>query len=252
MDEEEKLEQVIPQEEQGEIQDVKPTKRSELQAMLGEEIPDYNADDDEVSAEQLMAYIKEGKDQKGRLADALKEDPRLAQVLADVVGKKRGAGASFARYFGKDLISAEEGTPEYDELLAAEEERKKELEAADVSRKEYEDNLNASMPILEKWCEENGEDKEAFLDYIWENIISPIYSGKYTAELCDLIFKGKSYDKDTTDAMAAGEVKGRNANINKMKEDIGDGMPKNIVSTPPEEEKPRKPKNAFLSKALGA
>ena len=37
-----------------------PTKRDQLISLLTEEIPGYNADDDESSAEMLMGYINEG------------------------------------------------------------------------------------------------------------------------------------------------------------------------------------------------
>ena len=133
-----------------------PTKRDQLISLLTEEIPGYNADDDESSAEMLMGYINGNKEQRNKLAEALQQDPRLAQMLADIVNKKRGAGNAMARYFGKDLLTAEEGTPEYDDILAAEEERKQEMEAMEASKKEYNDNLEKSMPIVEGWCQEKG------------------------------------------------------------------------------------------------
>lgn len=229
-----------------------PTKRDQLRSLLTDEIPGYNADDDESSAEMLMGYINGNKEQRNKLAEALQEDPRLAQMLADIVNKKRGAGNAMARYFGKDLLTAEEGTPEYDDILAAEEERKQEMEAMEASKKEYNDNLEKSMPIVEGWCQEKGYDIEEFLDKVWTNVISPIMSGSYSREICDFLDKGLNYDKDTQDALDAGVVKGRNENINKLKEEHGDGLPKGITSTVPVHSKEKKKRSPLIEEALQA
>lgn len=226
------------------------TKRDQLRSLLSEEIPGYSADDEESSAEMLIEYINGNKEQRKKLAEALQQDPRLAQMLADIVNKKRGAGNAMVRYFGKDLLSAEEGTPEYEDILSAEEERKKEQEAMEASRKEYNDNLEKSMPIVEEWCKEKGYDISEFLDKVWTDVISPIMSGSYSRETCDFLDKGLNYDKDTKDAMAAGVVKGRNENINKLKEERGDGLPKGITSAPGNPDKRKR--NSLIEAALNA
>ncbi len=227
-----------------------PSKRDDLRKMLSEEIPDYNLDDDEAGSGQLMDYIQNGKDQRGRLAEALQKDPRLAQVLADVASGKRGAAAALARYFGKDALMAEEGTEEYDAIIAAEEERKNELDAFDVSKKEYDANIEQSMPVLESWCQAKGVDMEQFMESIWEKVINPIMQGIYSEEMLELLDKGLNYDKDTQDAMAAGEIKGRNTNINKMREDVGDGMPKSMPTSAPQEE--NRKRSSFIQDAMKA
>ena len=228
---------------------VAPTKREMLNKLLSEEIPDYNVDDDESSAEMLMNYISGNKEQRNKLAEALQNDPRLAQMLADIVSGKRGAANSMVRYFGKDFLSAEEGSPEFEDIQAAEEERKKEMEAMDASRQEYSSNLEKSMPVVEDWCKEKGYDLDEFLDKVWMQVISPIMSGNYSREVCDFLDKGLNYDKDTKDALDAGVVQGRNENINKMREERGDGLPKGITTSTPAPEK-GKEKSPLLSAAL--
>lgn len=65
--------------------------------------------------------------------------------------------------------------------------------------------------------------------------------------------KGLRYDKDTEDAFAAGEVKGRNTNIHEMRAKVGDGMPKGLTSQgAPTEVKQKRPINSLLAKALNA
>lgn len=226
------------------------TKKDELRKLLSEEIPDYSEDDDESAAEMLMGYINGNREQRNKLAEAFQQDPRLAQMLADIVNGKRGASNAMVRYFGKDMLTAEEGSPEYDDIQAAEEERKQEMEAMEAGRQEYNNNLEKSMPLVEEWCQEKGYDIEEFLDKVWTSVISPIMSGNYSREICDFLDKGLNYDKDTQDALAAGVVQGRNENINKLKEERGDGLPKGITSVPgnPTQRK----RNSIIESALNA
>ena len=226
-----------------------PTNREKLKELLSGEIEGYNADDDEVSSSQLMEYINRGKEQRKAFSDVLTSDPRLAQVFADVASKKRGAGAAFARYFGKDLLNAEEGSEEYEEIAKAEEERKNELEGLMASEKSYKENVDKSLPILAKLCEEKGIDPEQYMDDVWQKVIQPMVLGNLH-EPFQLLMNGFNHDKDVEDAMAAGEVKGRNTNINRMREERGDGMPKGMVSSPTE--RPKRSRNPLLSAAMNA
>lgn len=247
--EEEKKEEIVDANVSQEETEVKPTKREMLNKLLLEEIPDYNADDDESAAELLTNYITGNKEQRNKLAEALQNDPRLAQMLADIVSGKRGAANSMVRYFGKDFLSAEEGSPEFDEIQAAEEERKKEMEALEASQQEYSNNLEKSIPVVEEWCKEKGYEMDEFLDKVWQQVISPIMSGSYSREVCDFLDKGLNYDKDTKDALDAGVVQGRNENINKMREERGDGLPKGITTAAPVTER-KKEKSPLISAAL--
>ena len=252
MDKEEmKNEEQLPTTMEAPPKEVQTSKREQLRSMLSEEIEGYNMDDDEEASGQLMGYVQNGRDQRTRMAEALQSDPRLAQVLSDVVSGKRGAAAALARYFGKDAFDVEEGTPEYEEIMQAEEERKQELEAFNVSKKEYEANLEASMPVIEQWCQKTGVDQEQFMDKIWAEVISPVMAGTYSEAMLELLNNGFNYAQDTQDAMKAGEVKGRNQNINKLREEVGDGLPKAMPATS-EQAVNKKKKNSFIESALGA
>jgi len=235
------------EEEAAALDEVKPSKKDELRKMLLEDIEGYNPDDEEGSAALLIDRLNASKEQKKKLADALNSDPRLAQVLADVVSGKRGAAGALVKYFGKDFLNAEEGTPEYEEIVKAEEERKAEQDANEASKKEYEANIEKTMPEVEAYCKEKGYDVDEFLNNAWEGIVKPILSGMYSRQVCEFIDKGSNYDNDVKAALEAGEVKGRNTNIHKMEERNGDGMPKAMGSAPVK--KPKKQGNDVLSLA---
>jgi hypothetical protein len=226
-------EEQTPPEEEGVKEGVPEVgkNRAELNRILGEEIDDYDADaDDETRAGLVSQYLTANREGRERMAKALKSDPRFAQALVDVANGKRGAAAALARYFGRDLMGMDEDDPEYEEVIKAEEERRKEQEAVEAGRKEYEENLKASIPVVKDWCNRSNLDMEEFLDNVWTRIVEPIKQGRYNEELLELLNHGFTYDKDIEDAMAAGVVKGKNENIAKLREEKGDGMPKGLKS----------------------
>lgn len=249
----EQQEEIIsaPEETPSITEEKKTTSKQALHEMLNGLIEGYNPEDEEKSSDLLMKYLNDNNAQKAKLAEALKNDPRIAQLLSDIVSGKRNAAGSLVRYFGKDFLSAEEGSPEYEAIIKAEEERKAEQEAAEASNKEYQDNLEKSMPEVESYCKEKGYNIDEFLDNAWSRLIQPVLSGLYSRNICEFIDKGLNYDKDVNDASEAGYVKGRNENIHKMKEDKGDGMPK-FTGSETVKEKPKKSGNSFIEMAMNA
>ncbi len=191
---------------------------------------DYEDGDEEGNYERLVERMKRSHSNATALAEMLSEDPRLAQAMSDIYQKKRGSAAAFVRYFGKDMLSAEEGSEEYAAIEAAEAERLAEANEMTERAKEYEKNIQETMSEVSAYCEEHGKDEEEFLKLFWEKVIFPILNGRYSKELCAMIDKALSYDQDVKDAERAGEVKGRNMKIDRMRSEKGDGLPKGLSS----------------------
>ena len=145
--------------------------------------PDFSDDDEDAVYDDMLSYRKSNDESRKRISDMLSENPQLAQVLSDIANKKRGAGAAFARYFGKDMLNAEEGTPEWDEIQQAEKERNEELLSLRKRGADYEANIEASKPVLDEFGKENGLDIDKFLDEAYSRIIEPIFLGKYDKEM---------------------------------------------------------------------
>ena len=255
----EKEEEVVVQEPQNPeaTQPEKPVtpKRDAFMALMKTRLGDsYSDDDEEGNYDRFTGMLNKDMEDSKELASMIAKNPKFAQVLSDVRNGKRGAGAAMARYFGKDLLSAEEGTPEYEEIMKAEEERMQEVSDMAERETQYKQNLEKTLPILEEYCTEKGIDPTEFKNNMWEKFIYPVLNGEYSKELCAMLDKGMSYDKDIEDATYAGEVKGRNMNIEKMRGDKGDGMPKGINSPGgmEPEEKGKKKKNPLISMALEA
>ena len=207
---------------------------------------------DEKTQMLLLEYMRENQEQNEKLAIALERDPRLSQMLADMVDGKRNAHSAMARYFGRRFMDFQEGTPEYEEMLLADEERRNEMMQAANDRREYEENLQQSRPVIEGYCKEQGYDPTEFLELAWERLVLPILSGKYTAEVCRALDYALRYEQDVEDAFAAGDIKGRNTNIQRMRQDFGDGMPKGIASVAPDVAPPKQRRNTLIEAALEA
>lgn len=204
------------------------------------------------SQEILKEFFRSNVEQNERLAAILELDPRLAQLLSDVVQGKRNAHAAMARYYGKSFFDIEEDTPEYEEMLRMDEERRNEAYEMAQNRREYEANLENSRPVIENFCREHGYEPAEFMDKVWEELVFPILSGTYTPEVCQALEHAISYEQDVEDAFAAGNIKGRNTNIRRMQEDFGDGLPKGMSSVAPEQKQRRPSGNSLIDAALKA
>lgn len=204
------------------------------------------------SQELLINHLLDNREQNERLAEVLGRDPRMAQMLADVVEGKRNAHSAMARYFGNGFMNYDEGTPEYEEMLIADEERREELFRLAEDRRAYEENLSRSMPVIENFCSQRGYDPSDFLEAVWERLVLPILSGSYTEAVCGALDNAINYEQDVEDAFTAGDVKGRNTSIQRMKGDFTDSMPSGMRSVAPAiTEKPRRG-NSLIDAALEA
>lgn len=215
-EEEKTVEQAPENMEQPAVNDEDMEYSNFLRDTLGE---DYDESDEKKNRKGLMDYVTRTKKGTKRISEAMQKDPRFGQALSDVASGRRGAHGALARYFGRDFLTAEEGTPEYDEIVQAEEERLKEMEEAVKSKEEYAKNYEESYPVIEKFCEERGYDVDDFREKIYEKVCVPIFEGRYDEQFLTLLDNAMNYEKDVEDAMKAGEVKGRNMNIQQMRRD---------------------------------
>ena len=227
-----------------------PTARQELEALLNERLPEEKRTGD--VDQMALDWIREKIAMDDRIIEALSDDPGVAQMFADIANGERKAGPAIVRYFGKALLDAEEGTPEYDELIAANEEYNNERESAKRTAEEH----NAKMLDFLDWLEEQlGEEEGAEgerMRRVYNEILIPLLDGVKDESLPGKLKKSLDYDKDVEDAFAAGEVKGRNMNINEMRSKVGDGMPKGLNSQAAPVEQPKRKVNSLIAKALNA
>ena len=246
MDETVKITEMTVEEPVGE-----PTARQELETLLNEILPEEKRTGD--VDQMALDFIKEQLESNNRIAEAIAEDERLAQAFADVATGTRKPAAAIARYFGKRFSTAEEGTPEYDEVMAADEEYFNEREKMKADREKQAVGASEFFDAFENYLEAQGLDKEKYIDAVFKEVLEPALDLRVDETLFARLVNAVDYNKDVEDAFVAGEVKGRNMNINEMRGKIGDGMPKGLTSQAmPVVEKPKRKVNSLIADALKA
>ena len=149
----------------------KPSKKQVyldyMRSRMGES---YGEDEDSVYSD-MLDYRQKNDESQERMTEILSKDPRLAQVLSDMAGGKRGATSALVRYFGKDILGAEEGSDEWNDLQNAEKERMEELESMRKSKEEYDVNIEASLPVLDEFATSRKIDIDEFLDRTVGNVV---------------------------------------------------------------------------------
>lgn len=224
--------------------------RAQLEALLSEMLPEERRTG---SVEQMaLEWIREQREMNRKISETLAENPEFAQAMAEVVTGKRSGAAALARYFGKDFMNVEEGSPEYEEMMNANTEWENERGAARKAAEDFDKAMEKSQEEINAHCAAKGVDPEEYQDRIEAEFIIPIFSGNIDAALLSKLDKALDYDKDTEDAFAAGEVKGRNENINKLRAQPGDGMPKGLGTQASVQQKKKRRGNPLIEAALQA
>lgn len=226
-----------------------PTADEMLEERLVELMPEEERTGD--MAKDALRLINQMVDERDRMVENISDDPRLAQVFADVVSGNRKPDAALVRYFGKNLLTAEEGTPEYDALLAEDEEYMNERNEMKTRREEQEQGATAFFDAFADYLDKQGLDREKYMDAVFSEVLEPALDLKVDEVLFARLVNAVDYNKDVEDAFQAGVVKGRNTNIHEMRGKIGDGMPK-ALSSQGAPEQPKRRVNSLIAKALNA
>lgn len=178
----------------------------------------YVEDDEDGNTDRLLEVLNRRDTRDRELAEMMIKDPRVAAIIGSIKNGK-SAPAAFARFLGREFMDAQEGTPEYDEIMAADAEHRAEAERLLEEERKYDENIERTMPILEEYCRKNHKDASDFKQQLYDKIIFPVLSGEYTEELCEIVLHGLDYDQDIADATEAGRVMGRNENIETLREE---------------------------------
>lgn len=233
--------------------DVKPEgdgARVELEALLKELMP---VEKQNASVEEMaLEYIKEQKAMNDRLVEALGDDPRMAQALAEMMHGGKGA-ASIVRYFGKSFLDAEEGSPEYEEVMKADKEFLDNKAKAEKNLQDFDNKAAEFFKAFVAYCERKNLNADVYKMRILDELMIPVMDWVATDEVFDRLVNAVDYNKDVEDAFQAGEVKGRNMNINELRARPSDGLPGGLGShgVPVQNEIPRK-RNSLIAAALEA
>jgi len=212
-------EQVVPETNQARM-------LANLRAKYGEDLEDdelygramegYDADHD---------YAKAQREETGRLAEIMQENPDLAAMYAEMFERGKDGNPEMALIniapLLKSYLTGEITSDEY-------EAKKKEQKAADDASAKKKADDEAKMAAQEKVftevCEEMGIDPQETLGKLSEVLLNPMASYEVGKEQIRALINMLNYEQD----VEAARVQGRNEQIETRKRDFArknDGLP---------------------------
>jgi len=218
-----------------EAQTGEKSEREELRDMLKKVFPDFEVGEDEdeetklvANVNELVEYQKKNKEANQAVMEALEASPVISKILSEIMQGSDEIEA-FARNIDLDDIKPVEGEPDMEKWNQAKEDRKKRLEAETKMREEWNANMTQTTNNLSEFVKEKGFNEDQSNDFAQkvDNVLTNILNGKMDKAFLEAMYKSFNYDQDIKKAQEAGEVKGRNEQIEvkKEKKSEGDGLP---------------------------
>lgn len=168
------------------------------------------------------------KGDNSKILEILQDNPEFAQLFAAV---KDGMPlrVALARVIDFDAVRPQEDDPDYEAFTKSAEEYKKRLAETAAHRKLIEENQSKSKVEIEDFFKEIGADEEeqgGFADFL-EGLFEDVFTGKMGKDALKKMWQAYKYTEDVEAAQQAGEVAGRNANIEAKREKANatDGLP---------------------------
>lgn len=221
--------------ENTENQEVTKSKRDVVGERLKSKYPDREFADDEAVYGQVNddyddyeRRIGEYEERERKLSDMFSNDPRSAAFL---LNWRDGADpiVELVRQFGSDITDAVHDPERIDAIAKANQEYAEHVAKDKVLQKQYEENLEASLQMLDD-MEQTGGISSEDIDGAMQLLISitgDALVGKFTPEAVRMALKAVHHDSDVARASEEGEIRGRNAKIDMAlrRPSTGDGVP---------------------------
>ncbi len=172
----------------------------------------------------------EGHERANRtIMEVIEAYPELAEIIEDVAGGVP-VTVALARQFSPEDLAVAEGEPDYDAYKKAAAERTKRLSDIRERTAARERNMAQSKTDVDAFFAERGMDEAEqgqFIEWVDNEILANLLDGKVDRSILTKLYQGWKFDEAVQDARTAGEVEGRNAQIEakRMKADKTDGLP---------------------------
>ncbi len=256
----EKVKDELPEETKEEIKDeeVKEEVEEKIESLadrLRKEFPDKEITDEDVQKialehiNTLEDYRTNNREANKKIISVLESEPAIGEMIKDI-SKGAGFREALSRNVDVENIKPAEGDPDYEAWSTNLTERQKRMQEQDDIRKSLSENRNGSVEAMKEFAKENDlSDDEAseFLTTL-DDVLANVYKGKVTKEFLGMMKKALNSKKDIAKAKEAGEIKGRNEQIETKKQEAkpaGDGLPILSSSQTKEKEIPKTKPDPF-------
>lgn len=231
------------------------SKRDSFSERLKSKYPDREFADDEALFGQISddyddydSQLSGYQEREQKIADMFTSDPRSAHFVTTW----RDGGdpvVEFVRRFGSDIKDRLDD-PEWQEKLAAANKDFVERVAKEKELEEmYEQNIAETKNVMAQFQQDNGLD-DSQLDEVMD-FLNKVYTdavvGKYDRASMEMALNAINHDTDVEDALAEGEVAGKNAKIDEKlrSRQKGDGVSALNGNNMPAGQQRKRPMNIF-------
>ena len=214
-------------------------KETRLRKGLMTKYPDFTAESDEEWSSKEDEYYGEVEDElntfkaaEAELGDLVKANPELANVLNDMATNKMPFRAALAKYFSQEELIPVEGDDDYEAYEKSYNERLEKSKAREAKDQEMSANEAQSLDAIDAFAQEKGLDDEGktkLIEYI-NTFFLDMLNKKISPQMIEMFNNAINYDGDMAAAKEAGEIKGRNTQIEaqiqeEQEREKGDGIP---------------------------
>lgn len=172
--------------------------------------------------------VKRYKESDDKMREYFLKDPKMASMLSESMERGSMSPSTFAKYYGKDLLTMSDDTEELEKVEKANQEYLARVADSENLRKEQEKNLQETMDNLQKFSvgkKMTEEEASKFLNDVYD-IVESCLKGSISTEQFEMFYKGIKHDEDVQSAAEAGVAEGRNQKIDKnKKQSLGDKLP---------------------------
>lgn len=219
--------------------------------------PEATGEEDELKAkfyddyDALASSYSENEEVNAKLMEAITANPELSIFLKEVLSGTPVRAALFKADI--NLSEPLDGDEDMEAYAHAVKERAKAKAEASKRAKEYQSNCQASEVEIETFFKEKKaleEEQAQFVDFIDNGILAQLYSGKCDKGLLEKLWKAYKYEEDVATAKSAGEIDGRNAQIEVKRASMNanrDGLPSAGSSITPEPTS----KSGYIERLMG-
>lgn len=197
------------------------SNRDRYKERLKAKYPDKEYSDDEALFGQINddydnydKELGEFQEREKALTDLFASNPRSAAFLTDW-RKGEDPIVGMLRKFGDDFKAALEDPEKQEAIAAANKEYAERIAEEEAYESEYQQNMSATVTMLESLQEETGmsdEEIDNAMNFL-VGIMKDGLMGKFSRDSVIMAIKALNHDEDVAQADLEGEVRGRNSKI---------------------------------------
>lgn len=197
-------------------------KISRIREYMTAKFPDRTYTDDDDFDNALLEHLQAsdakiaGNDEANKtIMEVIATYPEFAEIIEDVA-EGVPVRVAIARQFSPEELTVGEGEEDFDAYRKAAEERTKRLAEINERVNAREKNIAQSKTDVDAFFEEKqmtDQERASFVDWVDNEVLANLMDGRVNREILTKLYQGWKFDEAVAEARNAGEVEGRNQQI---------------------------------------